>query len=478
MKRNRRQAKAARRQRRLADEASDPQDLLSTGLAQHQAGHLQAAERCYRAVIDLLPTSAPAAHLLARVLCDQKQFEESLRWMERAVQWSHGDPRMLNDLGNLLEQLNRPEGAEQAYRRALQQQPDDGQVRANLCRLLQNMGKTDLAIEEYENAIAADPNDFASYLGLGGLLKSENRLEEAATAFRGAIGINPTSVEGYRKLCAVLAKLGDFQQAADACRGWLEQEPDNPTAQHMLSAYSGANVSDRASDAYIKNLFDEFAETFDEDLQGLSYQGPNRIRDVLAKKQDLKCAPTHDVLDAGCGTGLCGPVLRPYAKRLVGVDLSGEMLARAQSRAVYDELFNGELTAYVAEHPAAFDWIVAADTLIYFGQLDDVFRAIAASLKQGGLFLFTLEEGSNDPSGNEDYRLKEHGRYVHTRAYVDSCLEANGMQSNMVEPFVIREQAGRTGSGPVDHGRPWKCFASSPILKQALTVFLHRLLGP
>ena len=28
------------------------------------------------------------------------------------------------------------------------------------------------------------------------------------------------------------------------------------------------------------------------------------------------------MLDAGCGTGLCAPLLRPYASRLTGVDLS------------------------------------------------------------------------------------------------------------------------------------------------------------
>ena len=53
------------------------------------------------------------------------------------------------------------------------------------------------------------------------------------------------------------------------------------------------------------------------------------------------------MLDAGCGTGLCGPLIAPYARRLVGVDLSERMLAQARARDVYDELVKGELTAYL-----------------------------------------------------------------------------------------------------------------------------------
>ena len=58
---------------------------------------------------------------------------------------------------------------------------------------------------------------------------------------------------------------------------------------------------------------------------------------------------TLDVLDAGCGTGWCGPHVRPYARRLTGVDLSPAMIERAEARRVYDELVVAELTEYLAE---------------------------------------------------------------------------------------------------------------------------------
>jgi predicted TPR repeat methyltransferase len=42
-----------------------------------------------------------------------------------------------------------------------------------------------------------------------------------------------------------------------------------------------------------------------------------------------------DVLDVGCGTA-CAAMLAPYARRMVGVDLSAKMLVQAEERHVYD----------------------------------------------------------------------------------------------------------------------------------------------
>ena len=91
-----------------------------------------------------------------------------------------------------------------------------------------------------------------------------------------------------------------------------------------------------------------------------------------------------DVLDAGCGTGLCGPLLAPYARRLVGVDLSERMLDQARARDVYDELVKGELTEYLAASAGTFDAIVSADTLVYFGPLEAVAEAAERALRPGG----------------------------------------------------------------------------------------------
>ena len=185
--------------------------------------------------------------------------------------------------------------------------------------------------------------------------------------------------------------LGEVDKAVEVFEEWLEEEPDNPIARHMLAACSGRDVPPRASDAFVEKTFDSFAASFDSKLAKLSYRAPALVAEMLAES-DVEATKSLDVLDAGCGTGLCGPLIAPYARRLVGVDLSAPMIAQAQARNVYDELVKRELTAYLRDSTGAFDVIVSADTLVYFGQLEDVAAASANALRPGGRLVFTVEE--------------------------------------------------------------------------------------
>ena len=137
-----------------------------------------------------------------------------------------------------------------------------------------------------------------------------------------------------------------------------------------------------------------------------------------------------DVLDAGCGTGLCGPLVVRYARRLVGVDLSDGMLAHAKKKHVYDALVKTELTEYLRDNGEAFDLIVSADTLVYFGDLENVLAAAAHALRPNGLLVFTLEHAVGCEA-DVDYRLELRGRYSHTTAYVERLLAAVCLKSEI-----------------------------------------------
>jgi predicted TPR repeat methyltransferase len=143
------------------------------------------------------------------------------------------------------------------------------------------------------------------------------------------------------------------------------------------------------------------------------------------------------VLDAGCGTGLCGPLISPYARRLIGVDLSEQMLAHARARNVYDELVKGELSAYLREASTAFDVIVSADTLVYFGPLDEVAAAAANALRPGGRLILTVEELPGEGSG-DGYSISSSG---HSRAYLGRVLADVGLRPKIL-PSELRLEAG------------------------------------
>ncbi len=420
--------------------------LLATGLEHHRAGRLAEAQRCYRKALEKSPRFAEAAHLMGRVLYDRQEPDEALPWLAKAVAFDPTRANAFNDLGNLLHELGRTEEAEGAYRRVLELEPKNADAHNNLGTVLKGRGLFDEARDAYQRAVEAAPNHYSAYYNLGNLFKREERFEEAASAYREALRIAPTESEAHRNLCAVLKSLGHWEQAAEACREWLDREPENPVARHMMAAFSGEEIPARADDEYVAKVFDDFAETFDQQLASLNNNGPVKIGEALAE-EGLTPTGLLDVLDAGCGTGLCGSILRPYARRLIGVDLSGQMLKKAHERELYDELTVTELTAFIAARPESYDLIVSADTLVYFGDLEPVLAAVAASLKPAGRFVFTLEQMVTPPDAGIGYQFNRHGRYAHWPDYVEACLSASGMEVRMARSVDLREQAGQPVAG-------------------------------
>jgi predicted TPR repeat methyltransferase len=176
----------------------------------------------------------------------------------------------------------------------------------------------------------------------------------------------------------------------------------------------------------------------------------------MLEDSHLEPSKRLDVLDVGCGTGLCGPMVAPYARRLVGVDLSAGMLAHAKEKNVYDELLKTELTEYLRDNRGGFDLIVSGDALVYFGDLKDV--VAAAALRPNGLFVFTLEHAIGGEA-DVDYHFELHGRYSHAPAYVEQLLTVSGLQPEIAHA-ELRMEAGASVAGLVI--RATKSVAARP----------------
>src|SRR5215207_7330993 len=144
--------------------------------------------------------------------------------------------------------------------------------------------------------------------------------------------------------------------------------------------------------AFVERTLDSFATSFESKLERLSYRAPALVA-AMIEDAGVEARRQLDVLDAGCGTGLCGAVLAPYARRLIGVDLSEGMPARAKEKGLYDAPEHGELTQYLSANRDTFDLIASADTLVYFGDLDPAVTA-AGVLRAGGWLIFTLEHAA------------------------------------------------------------------------------------
>ena len=186
---------------------------------------------------------------------------------------------------------------------------------------------------------------------------------------------------------------------------------------------------------FVRELFDEYASHFDSHLgERLRYRVPQLIADAVAA---LALPAPAELIDLGCGTGLCGPLLRPHARRLEGVDLSPAMLEQARRLALYDELVCAELVEHLGKRTGAFDLAVAADVLIYFGDLAPVLAAVHRALRPRGSFVFTLEATETMP-----YLLRPSRRFAHARAYVEDAARAQGFALRGLDAVVLRTEGG------------------------------------
>ena len=161
----------------------------------------------------------------------------------------------------------------------------------------------------------SNPDHIDAYTNLGILLNGLKRREEAVACFCKVITLRPKHPEARKLLALAHCTLGEFDRPIESSEEWLEEEPDDPMAQaHACRPASGRDIPARASDGFVENTFDSFAASFESKLAKLSYRAPALVAAML-EDSGLEPSKQLDVLDAGCGTGLCGPLIAPYARR-------------------------------------------------------------------------------------------------------------------------------------------------------------------
>ena len=220
---------------------------------------------------------------------------------------------------------------------------------------------------------------------------------------------------------------------------WMNKYPSNPIVSHMANAIiNGENIS-QVNGIFVREIFDTFANDFEEVLHNLNYKVPfliSKSLDSLYANLKLK---KMKILDVGCGTGLCGKYLKKYAKMggLDGVDISPEMLKIAKQKKVYSHLYNQDLKEFLDSHPDSYDLITAADVFTYFGELNQLFILLYNSLRKNGRVLFSVSENNYNEN---DYFLHQSGRFLHNQKYIENSLKRQGFFVEKLNRACLRNE--------------------------------------
>jgi predicted TPR repeat methyltransferase len=425
---------------------TDDQSVLEKAMALHQQGHLEPAVKLYQELLEKNPDNPDALHYLGMAACSGGHFEQAFELISKAISIAPGYVQAINNLGVICQSMGKLPEAEECYHRVIELKPDHGDSYNNLGTILKGQGRMSEAGKTFQMALSHDPDHARAHHNLGNLYLRAGHPELAAPHFRSAIKNGLKTIEARQALVSISKENGDHEGAVAAVEQWLFEDPENPVAMHLQAALDGGRGPARASDHYVKTVFDGMAESFDESLSELDYRAPELVMNTLnASLTDGMGA--FQVLDAGCGTGLVGPMLRPLAARLVGIDLSPGMLKRAMLTEAYDELHEAELTEFLQGRPDTFDIIICADTLCYFGDLADVTDAAAASLKSGGRYIFTVEQLEDEKRGG--FLLQHSGRYSHSQQYIAEVLEHAGFTLVSLDVEVLRKETGHDVNGLV-----------------------------
>lgn len=315
----------------------------------------------------------------------------------------------------------------------------------NLAIVLRAMDRPQDAAASYERAIALKPDYVNAHNNLGNVWKALGRADQARASFAQALRYNPGNADTHYSLGVLCCDEGDRGAAELHFRHCLEQDPDDHLGARILLAHLGAGAApDRTPQAHLQSLYETRSRFWDQEG---GYLGARLVADAFRRHAPPAKA---DILDIGCGTGLVGEAVRDLAARLDGVDLSSAMLEKAKAKAVYDGLFQADLASFLADHMDSHDAILAAATLIHFGDLSALFQGVSRSLRDGGLFVFTVfpHEGSGEHAAAASARLAQSGCYQHSASYLEQLAAETGFVALEMQKTVHEhDQAGNPVAG-------------------------------
>lgn len=416
------------------------------GVLYHALGQYPKAVQAYTQAITLQPDYLDAYYNLGLAHLKQHDRVAASRAFEAILSLDEQHAGARFQSGRLAMEASDDATALRFFEGLVRDYPSHPESNANLAACYLRLGRLMEAIAAYEATLALDPSDTQAWFNLGVIHSKTGRHDLAQTAYLKVLAINPRHADAHVNVAALYWKARRQPEALMHYREAYRLRPDDALIEHALKVVGGDTSVVEASPDYTRQLFNAYADTYDEHLTAaLHYRVPEVFQRVLMRFPGW-ASVYPAVLDLGCGTGLCAPALRPMASSLVGLDLAPEMLSKAKAKGLYDTLVEGEALWYVSGKVAAFDLVVAADVLVYMGDLNPLMTAMEKALKPGGRFLFNVEAKAPLAAG---FALQATGRFWHDPAYLSRIFRGLGWMLLHQQTAVLRYEAGKPLMGLV-----------------------------
>lgn len=278
---------------------------------------------------------------------------------------------------------------------------------------------------------------------LGLMHMQKGNLYDAVLRFRITLWVKPDFAPAYYNLGRVLLMQGRGDKAQEAFAKALALQPDYLEVRYMMASLTKnkAAVTDIPL-SIIEDYFDDLAPRYNaEFVDHLHYVGHISLVDAVLDVLENKTLAV-DVLDLGCGTGLCGALLRERltVNSLTGVDISEKMLREARvlkhkGKPVYDYLKHKDMKLFLEKSERKYDVITASLSVNFIGDVAPFLAACKNALRPGGVLAFSTEE-----SPDKDITLNDTMQnFCHSLEYIREQSLAAGFKELSLKKTMLLE---------------------------------------
>ena len=474
--------KAAKLYLKLALEHPDTDKyLIAAANCYDSIGDKKTALNLYKKALHVIPSSLTALLNLSTIYYELKMYEKTILYANKALEISPDNFSALLNLGNVYYADKEYKDALHYYEKLYQINPKSYNAIANIANTSYNLGLFVKAIEYSKMAIDLRPNSVDAYIIAGNAYAELSQKDEAANFLKRASSIAPHSEWVCNSISNLFIKIGNYKQGLhhawrlfflknyqvsvqdhinfgyimyeafdedhkelveNYIKLWKGHFPEDPIVHHICSALSNTQDIQTSNLDYIKNLFDNFASSFDEIITELGYSVPETIAEFLKDSLKTKLFKKQRILDLGCGTGLCTQSLKQYFpnEEYYGVDISEKMLSSAGKKNIFKELYADDITNFLKDNQTPFQTIIAGDVLTYIGDLKPMIKLLIKNINVGGYFCFSISKNTYSKS---EYHLTPSGRFVHNISYVMRQLKHCGFDIIKTEEKVLRKEGAK-----------------------------------
>ncbi|WP_299873929.1 tetratricopeptide repeat protein [uncultured Cocleimonas sp.] len=410
---------------------------IAKAVSFHKQGKIEKANTAYRKILKKNPKNADVLNYLGMLEFQRGNYDLGIKLTKRCLKVFPKHSAGCNNLANMYMTTYDVDQAEIYYLKSISIDAQAEEPLYNLAVIEKTRKNYEEAEKNFHKVLALNPEHVICISSLADMYVKLGHFEQAMKLLQERLKHvdnhtdQKSSLLSIGRLCLLL---NDKKNAIVTYEKCLSIYPNDPMATHMLAAMTGEKVPVKPDEQYVKDLFDGFSLTFDNVLEQLDYKAPQHIQTIIDEIYKETEPHSMRIMDAGCGTGLCGNFLKPLASDLIGVDLSPGMLQRAKFRNEYDELIESDLNLYFQNSTQNFDLIVSADTLCYFGDLKKFLQLSLSSLNPNGRLIFTVEKF--DGKTLTGYNLEPHGRYSHTHSYLTESIQESGYK---IEDIIVKE---------------------------------------